>query len=151
MPVVPPVVPHWDLRTRWWGEPWPSREQRSPVCSQDELRIPTPVGEQCVFCREDVEADDQGMSFPAYRHAATGTTMLDPAHAHSECMLRTVMGCAGHLTGAGHTCTEQGSGLAYRAEGRRVQDWLATALAEGRASPSKPGYSEVFSAWEGGR
>ena len=36
--------------TYWFGDPWPSWEKRSPICSDDELWVVVPDGIKCIEC-----------------------------------------------------------------------------------------------------
>lgn len=95
-----------DWRIRWFGDPWPSAEFRSPICDDDTYRIDTPIGEACAFCTETIESGDRGERF------ASGEFV------HAECALRNVVGNHIHIAGK---CTYIGqcnqlSDLSYREE-----------------------------------
>lgn len=102
----------------WWGEPWPHPDWRAPVCEDDALRIPAPLGAPCMQCGELITETDSGVTFPGFINA-TGQPQLTPLHAHQECNLRSVMGCSAHLRGEGHD-----HDVPYREDARRVQRWL---------------------------
>lgn len=101
----------------WFGSPWPSAGWRAPVCEDDDLRVPTPVGATCMYCGEDIEPDDRGISFPGY--ADVDGWVDEALYAHIECNMRTIMGCSANLRG--EPCDHSGS---YREDARRVQAWL---------------------------
>jgi hypothetical protein len=92
----------------WFGPPWPSAAARAPVCVDDADRIPTPVGEKCLYCREPIGPDDRGVNMP-YVHLADASTstrdfVTSVAYAHIECSFRQVMGGPAHLRGTCHCC-----------------------------------------------
>jgi hypothetical protein len=74
---------------RWFGEPWPSAELRAPICEDDSLRIPVPVGAQCLWCSELIEEGDRGEEIG---HLEEGWR-----YAHRECCFRQVVGGPGHI------------------------------------------------------
>jgi hypothetical protein len=83
---------------QWFGEPWPSETARAPVCEDDTLRIPTPVGETCLWCDETIVDGDRGELMPVMR-SLEGPAEV--AYGHIECQFRQVMGGPAHLDG-GH-------------------------------------------------
>ena len=103
---------------KWFGEPWPSAEVRAPICEDDADRIPTPVGEPCLWCMEPIEDGDQGEAMPALREDGWTTS-----YGHRECLFRQVVGGPAHIGG---TCTCQGGcddpdlGMTPREAGRWV-------------------------------
>ena len=86
---------------RWFGSPWPSEELRAPVCADDALRIPVPVGAPCLWCSELIEEGDRGEEM-GY---VTGEMEPKVGYTHIECVFRQVMGGPAHLQG---TCACQG-------------------------------------------
>lgn len=98
------------MRTRWFGEPWPSAELRAPVCEDDTLRVPVPLGYHCQHCIRAFADDDQGIVM-AYTGPIVDdivfTVAVDDgtplAHsqlvvaAHLECFLRSILGPAAAL------------------------------------------------------
>lgn len=53
--------------TRWFGQPWPKDWRvngRAPVCEDDADHIDTPIGEECIYCFDKIEEDDQGIGTP---------------------------------------------------------------------------------------
>jgi hypothetical protein len=65
----------------WFGEPWPSG-----VCDDPDARqLPTPVGEQCLYCSESIQEGENGPIF------------LNGLASHKECSLRSVVGSAAHI------------------------------------------------------
>lgn len=49
---------------KWFGDPWPSAEERAPICGDDGERTVTPVGRRCPYCHEQIRGDDQGVEVP---------------------------------------------------------------------------------------
>lgn len=45
----------------WFGEPWPTREARAPICGDDARRVDTPVGRLCVGCEDPVIDGERGL------------------------------------------------------------------------------------------
>ncbi|MEV6400515.1 hypothetical protein AB0M39_38015 [Streptomyces sp. NPDC051907] len=72
-----------------FGEPWDA-----PVC-EGAPRVPTPVGEPCLWCEVPVEDGDQGQMQLLVR--ADGTAKLVPFH--RECLIRSVVGPPAHFWG----------------------------------------------------
>lgn len=94
----------------WFGEPWPRPEWRAPICEDDALRIPTPVGQKCILCDEEIVEGDRG------------TQYANGPFAHAECGLRSVTGNHLHVAGmCRHTgdCNDL-SNLSYRDEAKLV-------------------------------
>jgi hypothetical protein len=104
--------------SNWWGSPWPSSQERAPVCGDDRERIPTPVGEPCMHCGVEIQVGEQGVSFPGYTDAPDGWQM-EMFHTHKACMLRTVLGCSANLEGRGHDHE-----TSYRDDALRVERWV---------------------------
>jgi hypothetical protein len=77
---------------RWWGEPWPSEELRAPICEDDSLRTPTPLGESCAWCEEPILQGEGGVWM---LHWEPDGAVEKPWH--QECSFRTVMGSKAHL------------------------------------------------------
>jgi len=86
----------------WFGAPWPSAALRAPVCDDDRLRVPTPVGTPCVLCDEQIACVDRG-TFVAVITSVGEPVRMVPAHI--ECSFRSVVGGVAHLKG---TCTCHG-------------------------------------------
>lgn len=64
----------------WFGESW-----CAPVC--DEARhLPTPVGDLCTECAQEITADDQGVLIPF-----AGMTPIVLSAYHLPCFLATVL------------------------------------------------------------
>ena len=80
----------------WFGEPWPSRRLRAPICECDAHQVPTPVGDLCLLCDESVDEDDQGVMtmFVTAEGTAAG-----PRPIHIECQTRNTVGNLHHLLG----------------------------------------------------
>lgn len=69
--------------TKWFGEPWPSADQRAPVCADDADRVPTPVGKMCGKCEKHIWNGDQGVVIP-------GMGVQTPFH--KDCFLEMIIG-----------------------------------------------------------
>jgi hypothetical protein len=105
----------------WFGEPW-----WGYTCYDflgrliEEMRKAFPVGESCLFCREllDEAAGDSGQATPCLR--ADGTTEI--AHAHKECLYRSVAGGLAHHEGrcSCHGGTTETPGMTARQEALEV-------------------------------
>lgn len=84
---------------QWFGEPWPRADFRAPVCEDDALRIPTPVGSTCLLCEQLIDEGDRGTQ--------TGYVGLDGrqkmvshiCYVHTECTLRSILGNLKHHLG----------------------------------------------------
>lgn len=96
----------------WFGEPWPQPDFRAPICQDDRLRVPVPVGERCSYCDEPVEADHAG-SF--VWDATTGV----PIPIHKECSVRSVAGPVAYLEGR---CTHAGGTEPCEPEGQTARE-----------------------------
>jgi hypothetical protein len=108
--------------THWFGNPWPSAQLRAPVCEDDALRIPTPVGSQCMHCGELIDEDDRGLMYPGFVDADSDGEpryRAEMLYCHIECNIRSVMGCSANLRGEPHDHE-----VPYREDARRVQQWL---------------------------
>lgn len=66
----------------WFGEPWPSAEERAPVCDNDADRVPVPVGQVCGQCGEPLAPRARGVVIPS--------TTDEPWHL--ECLLYNTLG-----------------------------------------------------------
>jgi hypothetical protein len=64
----------------WFGESW-----GAPVCEENRHR-PTPVGDLCVECAQDITEDDQGMLIPF-----AGMTPAVLGSYHLICFLSTIL------------------------------------------------------------
>lgn len=79
---------------KWFGEPWPSEELRAAVCEDDRMRVPTPVGEECTLCTEDILEGDRGV---VLAHLSLDDTdphlsKVEQRAAHLDCLIRNVSG-----------------------------------------------------------
>lgn len=116
--------------SQWFGEPWPSAELRAPVCDDDALRVPTPVGEGCMWCLEEIGAEDRGVVVPCVE-MRLGRQVVELRPIHIECHVRSALVPA-HLLG---TCSCHGVdapaaddpdlGMTAREASLWVMDWLA--------------------------
>lgn len=76
--------------TLWYGEPWPSAEERAPVCADDADRVSTPVGKDCANCLNTGEErrigpDDRGVIIPFYSDGG-----WEPRPIHLGCLLHAI-------------------------------------------------------------
>lgn len=86
----------------------------------DATKIPTPIGETCLYCDEPIVEGESGtlMNY---------VSELGMTHrpAHIECWLRSTVGDVAHLEGR---CTCYGGGdrdtRPYRATARETMEWL---------------------------
>lgn len=76
------------MSNTWFGEPWPSADYRAPICEDDNLRIPVPVGEFCVWCQEPIVENDRGTCMMGMNADETWQRM----YAHIECGFMNVTG-----------------------------------------------------------
>lgn len=83
----------------WFGDPWPSEDLRAPVCEDDNLRIATPVGEDCLLCGAPVLEGDRGTVLGGYILNAQGNMAATTGYSHVECNLRSVLGNWSHISG----------------------------------------------------
>lgn len=84
---------------RWFGEPWPSADERAPVCLDDAARIDTPVGAPCLLCGELIDTDDRGVEIPNITLGADGAASVVRAYEHIECQTRSALGNLHHVLG----------------------------------------------------
>lgn len=66
---------------RWFGKSW-----GAPICHSTP-HAATPVGEACQFCRNPIEAGDQGFLLPFLSEGVEGELP-----SHRKCLLRAVLG-----------------------------------------------------------
>lgn len=86
------------MRARWFGEPWPERDRRAPVCSSEQDKVETPVGERCLVCGEAIEEGDRGIVMGA--NSRVGHTFLmkidgrtrSVGAEHIDCALTAIVG-----------------------------------------------------------
>lgn len=75
---------------RWFGEPWPTTEQRAPICSDDEQRMEVPIGQRCAYCDRLISKKSRGVSMPRLP-IRFGITPEDEV-AHLDCLRRAAFG-----------------------------------------------------------
>jgi hypothetical protein len=107
---------------RWFGEPWPRADYRAPVCEDDDLRIPVPVGETCYLCDTLIVETDRGQE--TYGLGLKGVE--GPMYHHIECMMRTTQGCyelvsTGQPWTPDHVCHGQEN---YREDALKVRAFI---------------------------
>lgn len=98
---------------KWFGKPWPSPDFRAPICEDDALQIPTPVGSECILCGEAILLGHQGVQY------------INGPYGHVECQYRSVVGNIHHLMGQCHhvgECNEM-STKTYREEAIEVWNY----------------------------
>lgn len=103
------------MTERYFGEPWPSG-----ICDEG-TRVPTPVGEKCALCDEEIQPDDQG----SFMGAWPDRPALAPVH--RECSLREVLGGIGHHRDHDYWCHEMhdpDGGMTYRESALAVWELL---------------------------
>jgi hypothetical protein len=88
------------MHVRWFGEPWPSADERAPICDDDAYRIDAP-DVLCISCDEQVVPGDRGVVTWAgegvgdERHALeidTGPLTYRAVAYHVDCWFEGVMG-----------------------------------------------------------
>jgi len=79
---------------KWFGEPWPSAELRAAVCEDDAQRIPTPVGEECTLCTQEIMQDDRGVALSHLQVDANEPhlTWIEQRYVHVDCLIQNVGG-----------------------------------------------------------
>jgi hypothetical protein len=109
--------------TDYFGNPWPSG-----VC-EEGVRVPTPVGAECISCGEKIEDDDQGSFIGGWqwgqREPVGPVGVKVPVH--KECSLRDVLGGIGHLQNHLHWCVyerDPDGGLSRRESSLMVWSWV---------------------------
>lgn len=102
----------------YFGENW-----RVPMLDRAE-QVPTPVGEKCLYCLEEIKEGDRGCM--RVHVDIDRQTHVSPAH--RECELRAVVGGVNHLKG---TCKCGGgpdnpdpSGVSRREAAQLTWDWV---------------------------
>jgi len=112
----------------WFGEPWPSAALPSPVCENPAQRVPTPVGEPCLHCGEEISSADRGVLQHYVDLGPDGKPVAKVVPIHIECLLRMTLGGPGHLMGLcscadGPGC-DPDMGLAPREAALKVWEWV---------------------------
>lgn len=78
----------------YFGEDW------HVPATEGAKRVPTPVGQKCLFCEEAIKAGERGWLMNYYGHGGWSTQPC-----HRECQFRQVMGGLAHQQGV---CSCQG-------------------------------------------
>lgn len=74
--------------TRWFGEPWPDDgPPYAAVCQDETYRVPTPVGQPCLYCPEPIKDGDRGI---VVRQLNPGPSLSGAMHI--DCLIRVVVG-----------------------------------------------------------
>jgi hypothetical protein len=110
----------------WFGPPWPSADERSPLCADDFQRVRTPVGRPCLYCTVEIHEDDGGIFVATLVDGPDGRRVAGRKPVHRECNLRTAIGGAGCLAAEPHepgTCNPDGGLSRYRSA-LLVQKWV---------------------------
>lgn len=105
---------------KWWGDPWPSANERASVCASDADRIDVPVGEKCGMCEEKIAADDRGVSIGGIDAKGKSTSV----NIHKECFLHSVLGCSSNLMTPGVHHHDYETPGWYRRDARLVEAWV---------------------------
>jgi hypothetical protein len=63
------------------------------------LRMPTPVGEECLHCGEPIAEGDAGIVMPCIELGEDGHARAPKRAQHRECFLRTMVGSVAHQEG----------------------------------------------------
>lgn len=109
--------------SRWWGEPWPSEHLRAPVCEDDALRVPVPVGEPCLWCEEAIKSGDRGEETAFVDRMS----VLRIGQFHIECAMRQALGGPAHLLGCCLCCggdQDPDLGMSPREAALWVWEWV---------------------------
>lgn len=83
------------MRSRWFGDPWPSAELRASICEDDHFRVSAPVGQSCIGCSEAIIAGERGVLMAAYMGMSEGFLSEDHLFVcaeHLDCHLRSILG-----------------------------------------------------------
>ena len=75
--------------TLYFGESW---------CAMTDvgLKIPTPIGKECAWCKEGFVEGEPGMALPTGFFEGSAPPPEDLVFYHKNCFLRTVIGSVGH-------------------------------------------------------
>jgi len=70
----------------WFGRPWSAclREDGTP---DEDMRLPVPLGQACLWCAEAFASSDSGQATPVL-----GEGVIAVRYTHRECLLRSVVG-----------------------------------------------------------
>jgi hypothetical protein len=85
------------MRVRWFGEPWPSAEERASICEDDKFMVKTPVGRICVVCEKPIVEGERGVmmgSSPDLDHSFRYDlgSYFDVCVEHIDCLIATTAG-----------------------------------------------------------
>lgn len=90
---------------------------------EDAHEVPTPVGQQCLLCRETIIGGESGILMPY-----VGALGSQTAPEHIECFLRSILGDVQHLE---QRCScynpdagPDDTGRTYRQEARETMEWV---------------------------
>lgn len=99
------------MRIRWFGEPWPSADERAPICDDDAYRVAAPTDVACLDCREPIIEGERGivMGFgpPEQPGVSFWLELGDPRTGAA----RLALACASHIDC--HVRTTAGPGYAH--------------------------------------
>jgi len=114
--------------TAWFGEPWPSAELPASICENPAQRVPTPVGEPCLHCGEEISSGDRGVLQQALNLGPDGRPISLVGALHIECLMRMTVGGPGHLLGVcscgdGPGC-DPDMGMSPREAALRTWNWI---------------------------
>lgn len=83
----------------WFGDPWPSAESRAEICKNEDTRVLTPQGRNCLYCSEAVLDGERGVVLPAVVQINPQVYEAAMEVAHIECFVRMALGSLRHLQG----------------------------------------------------
>jgi len=107
------------MTVMYFGERWDA----AIFDDGDVRQVPTPVGEPCLYCREEIAEADRGFIQTAFKSLAPEQLPI-----HRECQLRMILGGLDHVEGRceyiGH-CNElqKAAGRTDREDALAVWDW----------------------------
>ena len=76
---------------KWFGPAWPSEDLRAAVCEDDSNKVPTPVGQECTLCTEDILEGDRGVIL-AHLEIGDAMPMVQKRAAHLDCLVGNIGG-----------------------------------------------------------
>lgn len=117
----------------WFGQPiWGACYDDDGQVDED-MHIPVPVGQPCVWCDDKIVATDSGQAIPVMMTQVTTTIH----YAHRECLLRSAVGGLDHLAGRcicyGDSTDDLGSladGMTSHQEALAIDQYMVDRIAE---------------------
>jgi hypothetical protein len=90
------------VRVRWFGQPWPSQDERASICDDDAFHVETPVGRACLYCSDLIGSGDRGIVMATEPRGNGWWTMeivedgdefrLPVVATHIACLIRSTVG-----------------------------------------------------------